>query len=142
MDKFLRFITNRITIVGILILLQLFVFGFLILSASQYAKPILYTLEILSFVVVFFVLVSNEQLIYKIAWIIPILIAPIFGGFFFILFKQHKLSNKTYKRFNDLNSKRQTALAPFMGEVPIDDPFIQKTNQTLECRSLASIHTY
>ena len=126
MDKFLRFITNRITIVGILILLQLFVFGFLIISASQYAKPILYTLEILSFVVVFFVLVSNEQLIYKIAWIIPILIAPIFGGFFFILFKQHKLSNKTYKRFNDLNSKRQTALAPFMGEVPIDDPFIQK----------------
>lgn len=126
MDRFLRFITNRITIVGVLILVQLVVFGSLVLSASRYATSILYTLQVLSYVVVFFVLISNEQLVYKIAWIIPILIAPIFGGFFYVIFKQHNLSNRTYKRFMALDVMRKEKLAPYIKPIKIEDSAIKK----------------
>jgi len=112
--------------VGILILIQLFVFGFLILSASQFAKPILYTLEILSYLVVFFVLTSNESPNYKTAWVIPILIAPIFGGFFYLLFKQHKLSKKTLEKFTNIELKRHRNLEVFIKNDLHEKDHIQK----------------
>ena len=87
MTKLLRFLTHRITIIGILILVQLFVFGWLVLSASNLSQWVLYSLEVLSYFVVFYVLISDEALIYKIAWITPILITPLFGGFFHLFFK-------------------------------------------------------
>lgn len=126
MARLLRFITNRITIVGILILIQLFVFGFLVLSASRYAQPIFYSFTILSYIVVFFVLVSQDSLNYKLGWIVPILIAPIFGGLFYILFKHHKLSGRTSRQFAIHNEKRINRLAPYMNAEKVSDPQIQK----------------
>ena len=126
MEKLIRFLTHRITIVGILILIQLFVFGYLVLSASRYAKPVLYTLEVLSYVVVFFVIISDESPNYKIGWIIPILVAPIFGGFFYILFKQHKLSRKVRSLFIKIDSVRKEILPNQSKLLSMSDPLINK----------------
>ena len=126
MTRFLRFITHRITIIGILILIQLFVFGWLVLSASKYSQWILYTLEIMSFVAVFFVLLSEEPLIYKIAWIIPILIAPVFGGFFYVLFKNHNLTKRTTHAMALIDAHRIESLKPFVKDIQVKDPHIQK----------------
>ncbi len=126
MTRFLRFITHRITIIGILILIQLFVFGWLVLSASNLSQWVLYTLEVLSFVVVFFVLVSDEPLIYKIAWIIPILIVPVFGGFFYLLFKNHNLTKKTTNTMSKIDDHRVASLKPWMNATTVPDAHIQK----------------
>jgi cardiolipin synthase A/B len=126
MTRFLRFITHRITIIGILILIQLFVFGWLVLSASKYSQWVLYTLEVLSFIVVFFVLVSEEPLIYKIAWIIPILIVPVFGGFFYILFKNHNLTKKTTNTMSIIDAHRIESLKPYHQNAFVDDIHIEK----------------
>ena len=132
MTRFLRFITHRITIIGILILIQLFVFGWLVLSASNLSQWVLYTLEVLSFVVVFFVLVSDEPLIYKIAWIIPILIVPVFGGFFYLLFKNHNLTKRVANRMSTIDQNRINALKPYQLKTTIEDPHIQKIITHLE----------
>ncbi len=132
MTRFLRFITHRITIIGILILIQLFVFGWLVLSASKYSQWVLYTLEVLSFVVVFFVLVSEEPLIYKIAWIIPILIVPVFGGFFYILFKNHNLTKRTTNAMSIIDAHRIESLKPYHQNQIVDDIHIQKIIRHLQ----------
>jgi len=41
---------------------------------------------------------SKSNPAYKIAWIIPILLFPIFGGLFYIFFGRNKLSKKEKKR--------------------------------------------
>ena len=132
MTRFLRFITHRITIIGILILIQLFVFGWLILSASKYSQWVVYSLEVLSFIVVFFVLVSEEPLVYKIAWIIPILIVPIFGGFFYILFKNHNLTKRTTRVMSIIDAHRVESLKSFQQNIDVDDIHVQKIIHLLE----------
>lgn len=126
MTKLLRFITHRITIIGILILVQLFVFGWLVLSASNLSQWVLYTLEVLSYMVVLYVLISDEPLVYKIAWIIPILIAPVFGGFFYLFFKNHSLTKRTTLAMTHINNHRIEALKPYGEPVEISDPHIYK----------------
>lgn len=132
MTRLLRFITHRITIIAILILIQLFVFGWLVLSASKLSQWVLYGLEFLSFVVVFFVLISDEPLIYKIAWIIPMLIVPVFGGFFYILFKNHNLTKRTTQNMALIDQHRIESLKPWISKKTVSDPHIQKIIHHLE----------
>lgn len=126
MTKLLRFLTHRITIIGILILVQLFVFGWLVLSASNLSQWVLYSLEVLSYFVVFYVLISDEPLIYKIAWIIPILIAPVFGGFFYLFFKNHNLTRKVTKQMQKIQAYRIEYLKDAGMDVTLNDPQIDK----------------
>ncbi|MCU0105426.1 cardiolipin synthase [Acholeplasma vituli] len=126
MTRLLRFITHRITIIGILILVQLFIFGWLVLSASKLSQWVLYSLEFLSYFVVFYVLISDEPLIYKIAWIIPILIAPIFGGFFYLFFKNHNLTKKVTAQMSKIQSYRIMNLKNEGIQIEFEDPQIKK----------------
>ena len=94
MNKLIRFMIHKVTIISILILVQLVFFGYIVFSVSKTSNIILYILEGISYLIVIYVLTSEEPLQYKIAWIIPILIAPIFGGLFYVLFKPHKISRR------------------------------------------------
>ncbi len=90
--KFL--ISRRVWIVAA-ICLQVVFFVILMVRFNEYFSIVYGTNLVLSLFALLFVLNSNINPSYKIAWIIPIMIFPIFGGIVYFVFGRGKLSQKT-----------------------------------------------
>ncbi len=105
MKRILRMILSRTFLILILILVQL---GFLFyvinfLSQFLYIQIINYTLSVL---IVLYLLVKEENPIYKLTWIMPILIFPLFGGIFYVVYRQQNFSPKIINRFLQIDANR------------------------------------
>lgn len=110
--KFLRkTLFHRVTLVSFAIIIQLLVLIAVILKFNEYFV-FFYGISILaSTVAVLWIINSNSNPAYKIAWIIPILLFPIFGGLFYIFFGGHKLSKRTKRRMKTILDKTREVLA-------------------------------
>lgn len=98
MKKLLKFLFSRMAIVGMLILLQLCVLFYAIWDLSE-SFVYLYVLFIaISIVVVIYIVSKNDNPSYKLAWTIPVLLVPVFGGLFYLIFGGNKTSKKFRKK--------------------------------------------
>ena len=95
MRKTLRMLLGRVGFCGILITLQAFILVLVIWKFQEYFVYFYAFCLLLSVIVVMNILNNRLNPAYKIAWIIPIMLVPIFGGLFYVLFS----SNQTRKKF-------------------------------------------
>lgn len=84
--KVKRFLFSRGVAFGICILVQLVWLGLLLLRIVDSYSFINYFLNLLSIVVVLWIIKQDKNPAIKIAWIIPILVFPLFGGLAYLLF--------------------------------------------------------
>jgi cardiolipin synthase len=98
MKKFVQILSRRSTVVFFSLVLQLGVLvavlgvfsgSFYLFSAASLA---------LSFIVVIWILNDSKNPAFKLAWIILILVFPIFGGAFYLLFGRNRLDNRMRKK--------------------------------------------
>ena len=61
-------------------------------------------------ILVFYILNGKSNPSYKIAWIVPILILPIFGGTFYLIYGGNKLSKREKKKMKNQNIKMKSSL--------------------------------
>ncbi len=61
---------------------------------------------------VFWIVGRQSDPAYKIAWIIPILVFPIFGGLFYLLFGGNRLSSRTRRKMEGTDRKMEEVLRP------------------------------
>ncbi|MHC1750398.1 MAG: cardiolipin synthase [Cellulosilyticaceae bacterium] len=97
MKKIFKFISSRMVIVGCLIALQAVILILTIWKLSNYYAYVYAFFILISVVAVIYLLSSKDNPSYKLAWVIPILIFPIFGGLFYLLFG----GSKTNKKFRE-----------------------------------------
>lgn len=97
MRKILKLLFSRMIIVGLLILLQLGIIAFAIWKLSESFIYLYVLFIILSIVVVIYIVSRKDNPSYKLAWTIPVLLFPVFGGLFYLIFG----GNKTSKDFKD-----------------------------------------
>lgn len=86
MGKLKKLIFNRVVVTSILVLIQL---GFIILEILKLGKFFLcisVILRLISILVAFYLIYKPMNPEMKIAWIVPVLLLPLFGGAFFLLF--------------------------------------------------------
>lgn len=118
MKKLLKLLTGRLFISIVLIIVQLVMMVLAIdyLSTFKNVAPVFYTL---SFLIVAFILFRDDNPAYKIAWMLPILVFPIYGGIFYLMFgnkKQYAMKSRKLKRLSEryhnalLNGPRQDAM--------------------------------
>lgn len=92
MKKTLSLLFHRVTIAGAAILVQLAALVLMIGRFSRYF-PLFYAFfTILSAVVVIVIATGKAKSAYKTAWIIAIMLFPIFGGLFYLMLGKTKLS--------------------------------------------------
>lgn len=118
MKKTLKFLTNKVSIIAFITLLQMI---FLILVIVFLADKYSYLMFInygLSFIMVIIVLKSDELPIYKMSWVIPILIAPIFGGLFYLTFKPFTNKIKIKEKALNADKLRRDSLEKFIKDIP------------------------
>ncbi|NLC66167.1 MAG: cardiolipin synthase [Clostridium sp.] len=114
--KFIKNILfNRILIVGIAIMAQLIALVWMIIQFQDYFVFFYAASIVLSIIVVLYIVSDSMNPAYKIAWIIPILLLPIFGGLFYIFFGGNKVSKKEKNRMNYIVTKMNSILIPQKG---------------------------
>ncbi len=90
LKKALRLVFHRVVIVAALLLVQL---ALLVLTMVEFQKYFVYfyTLCTVISILVALYIVNNDRTnpAYKIAWLIPILLVPVFGGLFYIEGRDH-----------------------------------------------------
>ncbi|MCI9134476.1 MAG: cardiolipin synthase [Lachnospiraceae bacterium] len=114
MRKLLKLILNRIVIFGLALCAQLVWFTIFVIRLSQYSVWISVFLTVLSILVTLWIINKDENPVYKLAWIVPILLAPLFGGLLYLMAGNKKPSRKLRRRL-EAEAKRTNAYY-FQGE--------------------------
>lgn len=123
----LKNIFNRMVIVGILILLQLGLLVMVIWKLSTYFVYFYGISVLLSAVVLLHLISADQNPSYKLAWTIPILLFPVFGGFFYILAGNTKMNKKLTKGLSEIYN----STVPFLQQNPAIIEEIQKQDKSV-----------
>ncbi len=89
---------QRISII-IMLLLQFALFGILLFSSSLASDYVSYALRAISIIVSILIITSETKTAYKMVWVFTILIFPVFGGLFYVLFKWQTSQRRVSKHF-------------------------------------------
>lgn len=87
-----RLFLSKITVVGVLIVVQLVLFIYAIWMLGGYRTYFEIGYTILSVVVVIYIINKKENPAYKLAWTILILLFPLFGGAFYLIVAGNRAS--------------------------------------------------
>lgn len=110
----LKLVLSRTVLFVITILLQLLVLVGII-SGFRYFMAFYWGSILISLIVVLWILNNNSNPAYKIAWIIPIILFPIFGGLFYVFFGKKKLSRRSKKKMETFLQKAKLSLSSGQG---------------------------
>ena len=117
LHKLIRRVFSQPFFVSILLLLQLAVFFILITESAKYdIIGILFT--ILSIIVVFFIFNKRGKTAYKLSWVFLILVFPVFGGLFYLLFYFQSPTKKVRYQLDEIVKKTQPLFLPHEDALP------------------------
>ncbi len=105
MKRLVRMMLSRTSLILLLLLAQIVLFLFLIdwISQYKYLNTIFYGISVL---IVIYLITKEENPEYKLTWIIPILVFPLFGGLFYLFYRQRNIGKKVLKRHYSIDDKR------------------------------------
>lgn len=101
---------DRLALVVLSILAQIITLIIIILRFSNYLVIFNTIFSIISILAVLYILNSRSDPAYKVAWIIPIMIFPIFGGLFYLMVGGTGLTDKMKKRMSQITEKMKECL--------------------------------
>jgi cardiolipin synthase len=105
MKKILKVMFSRMVIVSLLILIQIAILVITIVKLSEEFVYLYAFFEILSIIVSIYIVSRNDNPSYKLAWVIPVLLVPIFGCLFYLLFGGNKIRRRLKKQIDEKHSK-------------------------------------
>lgn len=105
MKQIIKFITGRLFIISFSILFQLSVLFTLIWNLSNYFVYIYAGFMVISVIIVLWIINNNSNPSTKLPWIVLILLFPIFGGIFYIIFGKHR-HRKGYRIKTEQSNKK------------------------------------
>jgi cardiolipin synthase len=131
-------LVSRAFFIFILFVLQLILFFLLIhyIASFGYFNTLFYAISI---IIVIYMLYREENPVYKLSWIIPILIFPLFGGLFYLFYQERNVSKKVLHRHKAIDNLRHGYVKDIKNPLNNKDsvylerlnwPTYQKTNVT------------
>ena len=109
--KLREWLFSRVVVVGLLIVIQIALLTLAVLRLSRYFAVFYGIFMLLSVIMTLAVIDKEENPSYKLAWVIPIMAFPLFGGFFYLMFGNPRLSHRLSERLTR-EQDRLTALMP------------------------------
>lgn len=108
--KWLKVLFSRVVIISALILLQVALLVVAVWKLSDYFVYWYIACVVLSVAVVIWLMSKNDNPSYKLAWTILILVLPIFGGLFYLLFGTKRLPYAFRKNMNRVSEETKGLL--------------------------------
>lgn len=110
MPGMLKKLFQRVVMVSISILAQLVVFVLMIWKFQDSNEIIYVALLVLSVVAMLAIISNNTNPTYKIAWLVPILIFPVFGGLFYLMLGGNRLSRRQRRKMQQVERSMRSHL--------------------------------
>ncbi|MFY9323989.1 MAG: cardiolipin synthase [Syntrophomonadaceae bacterium] len=110
MQRLLKNLFSRVVIFSLAILIQLAVLVLVIWKFSSYFVFFYAICALASLAAVLIIVNSRSNPAYKIAWIVPIMLFPIFGGLFYLMFGGNRTSQKSKTKMQLIGTKIAHAL--------------------------------
>src|SRR5690606_19279016 len=95
------------------IAVQLFVFIAVIIKFNEYFAFFYGGSLFISIIAVLWIVNTKTNPVYKLAWIIPVLMFPIFGVLFYAFFGGNKLSKREKRKMKYIGDKTRESLGEF-----------------------------
>ena len=102
MRKLLKALFSQLSIVCILLLLQLLLIVATIFRINEYFIYFDICLKIISLITVVIIINRHSNPMYKLAWIVPILIFPMFGGLFYLFITGQMSTKFFFKKLKEI----------------------------------------
>lgn len=109
-QRIAKILTHRLFFDVLFILLQIAVLAAMVLIFSNYFVYFYAACIVLSFAAVIWIIASRNHPDYKIAWIVPIMALPVFGGLLYLLFGGNRLSQRSRNRLHKLEELQRQAM--------------------------------
>lgn len=103
MSKLLKFLFSRMVIVGLLIIIQVGILAFTIWTLSESFVYLYVLFTAISIVVVIYIMSQTDNPSFKLAWIIPVSLVPVFGGLFYLIFGLRRTTKRFRRRINKIH---------------------------------------
>ncbi len=100
MNKFLKLLFNRVVVTGLLIMLQLGIILFWVLSLTNEFIYFYFFSLVLGLILIIYILGRTDNPSFKLAWSITILVLPIFGGLLYLIFGGNKVRRRLRKKID------------------------------------------
>jgi len=110
MQKIIRLLFGRVVLVGAAIFIQAVALVLIIWKFNDYFVHFYIVSTLLSVLAVIGILNGKSNPAYKIAWIIPILVFPIFGGLFYLMFGGHRTSKRNKLKMREITMIMENSL--------------------------------
>lgn len=110
MKKLVGLLFHRVVLVGASIVIQVLILLVMVVAFSDYFIEFYFFCIALSVAVVLWIVGNRSNPAYKVAWLIPILAFPVFGGVLYLLFGGHHLSRRTKRRMQGVEQSAREAL--------------------------------
>src|SRR5690554_5087941 len=118
MLKLLRVVFSQQSVVIFLLLLQLALLGFTILTTSFYSEVISSILTAISLLVVLYIFKKNDKSAFKLTWVVMILVFPVFGGLFYLLFKFQSATSRVKRAQEKIEEDTRPLFLPREDRLP------------------------
>ncbi len=125
MLRFFEILFSRMVLFGLAILAQLFALVLVIWKFSSFFVFFYAICAVASLVAVLVILNGKSNPVYKLAWIVPILVFPIFGGLFYLMFGGSKSSRRNKRKMFIIGQKMSDTLSQdrlVMSQLSLYDP--------------------
>lgn len=110
MKKLYKNSIQRLVFFFLTLAVQIYIIFLVILQFREYFLYFYVISLIIGCILVIYILNGKSNPSYKIAWIVPILILPIFGGTFYLVYGGNKLSKREKNKMNNQNLKMKSSL--------------------------------
>ena len=111
MKKLLNTALSRVVLGALFMILQIAVLVIMVLAFQKYFVYFYVGCVLLTLAVLLYVLNGTDNPAYKIAWMIPIMVMPIFGGLFYLMFGRNRMSVREKKRLSCVEKSYNDAMA-------------------------------
>ncbi len=114
MKNIVSLLFHRVILVCFFLLLQIAALLLILIRFSNLFVYFYWAGIVVSLLVVFWIIGRTSEPAYKIAWIIPILLFPFFGGLIYLILGGNRLSQRTRRKMAHIDSRLCEILTPDM----------------------------
>lgn len=105
--KVCKLLFSRMFIFGLILVLQIVWFITIMVNLGGYSSVITGCLQILSLLVVLYIVYQDTNPAYKLAWVVPILVFPLLGGLLYLAMGSKKPAKRYCKAISKLNEEEE-----------------------------------
>jgi len=94
MRRVLRFLSSRVTVSALLVILEVLLLAYLFIELSAYSVYFLILVVAMNILILVAIINADYNPEYKLTWLAVVLVTPVLGGLLYVMFRRRRMSKR------------------------------------------------